>query len=299
MIALKIYLPTVILALFFILSGFGKLLDVASFRNLLQVYGFTEGMTLIAVPLPPLEIILGMALLYLGNRKNLIVISLISLVGFTGAFGYAYFFEGVEDCGCFGGLSALQTSPWLSFTRNFILLALCGYLYKTAGETAALSMTRTKWRMLVILGSVAFMASGISSVKPLFVPQNPSLNAQVAETELGQVVAVSSDSTYLFFAYSVSCSHCWDAIENVKTYKETGLVDEIIGLTDGLEIDLMDFEDRFQPNFSTKIIDGELFAKLAPNTPAAYFVQNGVVKNVQNTHIYSAASFMEYVMQEF
>jgi hypothetical protein len=179
------------------------------------------------------------------------------------------------------------------------LLALCGYLYKTTENTNALRMTAAKWWALSVLASVTFMASGISSVKPLYVPESPLLNKEVAATDLAQVVTVSPDSTYLVFVYSVSCNHCWDAIENVKTYKETGLVDEIVGLTDGLEIDLMDFEDRFQPDFLTKLISEDLFIKLAPQTPAVYFIKNGIVKNVQNTHIYSAANFMEYVMRDF
>ena len=179
------------------------------------------------------------------------------------------------------------------------MLSLCVYLFKTSGKTTELGMTGVKWWTLAVLASVTFMASGISSVKPLYVPQNPALNKQVSETELAQAISVSPDSTYLIFAYSVSCSHCWDSIENVKTYKETGLVDEIIGLTDGFEVDLMDFQDRFQPNFTTKIISEDLFAKLAPHTPTVYFIKNGVVKNVQNTHIHSAASFIDNVMRDF
>src|SRR5690606_41775992 len=59
---------------------------------------------------------------------------------------------------------------------------------------------------------------------------------------------------YLVFVFSPPCPHCWDATENVKSYKEIGLVDEIYGVVvQGAQGTPM-YVERFKPNFEIKEI---------------------------------------------
>ena len=292
------YALTVVLGLFFLVSGIGKILDVSEFRELLFAYGVPNALTIIAAPIPPLEILLGLTLILRGPTRILLIVSTAVLVGFTAAFAYAHFVQGVVDCGCFGRIDVLQTSPTLSFGRNALLISLCIYLLLTASKSSRFVMSKWQWRLLVVSGALAFTLAGASSVQPLYQPDHPYLNELVNSTELRDFLALSPDSTYLIFLLSTNCASCWDAVENVKAYKSDGVVDEIIGLTYGDEIDIMEFRDRFQPNFELHAIEKESFSELARQTPTVYYVQSGVIKHVQVNNVMSAARFYEETLAE-
>ena len=69
-----------------------------------------------------LELLLGVALL-LGYRLRVITwVTVGLLVFFSFLTFYSAFFNKVTDCGCFG--DAIKLTPWESFTKNIILLAL-------------------------------------------------------------------------------------------------------------------------------------------------------------------------------
>ncbi|MFQ5652178.1 MAG: MauE/DoxX family redox-associated membrane protein [bacterium] len=284
---------TVVLGLFFLLSGIGKILDVHAFRATLLAYGFPEEWTAVAAAVPPLEILLGLLLMFKRRSGRLAVVSLAALALFTLAFVYAHFAEGVQDCGCFGRISALQTSPILSISRNVILLGLALFLWKRSHPGAIFVLPTWQWTTLACVGAFAFTLSGISSVQPLSHPEHPFLHQKVAETPLSELFTASPDSTYLIFAYSGTCGSCWDAAENVKAYKRLAIVDEIYGFTYGDDADLMVFEDSFEPNFRTTILDKETFETLTFETPTAFFIQDGVVKSVQKGRIMSPVRFYE------
>lgn len=282
-----------ILAAFFILSGIGKLLDVQSFQATLQAYGLGPFAAVGAVALPPLEIIIGMLLAARPGSRLLAISATGLLAVFTAGFVIAHFFAGVQDCGCFGKIAALQSSPTVSILRNVVLLGLTAYLWKNSDRRLRLSLPGWKWSVLATIGAVAFSLSGASSVEPLYQPSNPFLNQKVEQTQLAEVVTIPDDSPYLIFIYSATCGSCWDAAENVKAYKRLGVVSDIFGLTYGDEGDLMVFEDSFEPNFQSRILDRETVEQLVDETPTVFFVQNGVVRHVQKGRVMSAVRFTE------
>lgn len=290
---LRVNFLAVLLGIFFVVSGIGKILDVSAFRDIVFAYGIPYAWSILAVPIPALEIVLGVALLLNGPSRILVFISAATLILFTFAFAYAHFAEGVEDCGCFGRLTVLESSPLVSFGRNAILIAIALYLMKITSSSNRFSMSTWKWVVMACVGAVAFLASGMSSVQPLYTPEHPFLNKKIAETPVADLVNISPDSTYLIFALSTSCGSCWDAVENVKAYKRMGVVHEIYGLSYGDEIDLLEFNDRFEPNFEIKIVERELFDSLIEQTPTAFFVQNGVIESIQTARVMSAARFYE------
>ena len=77
---------------------------------------------IMAVCIVILEVLLGVMLL-LGYAKRFTLISLMALiVFFTFLTFYSAYFDKVTDCGCFG--DAIKLTPWESFTKDVILLAL-------------------------------------------------------------------------------------------------------------------------------------------------------------------------------
>lgn len=118
----------------FVFSGLIKANDPLGFSYKLEEYfqvfsiGFlNEYAVIIAVLLCSLEIILG-SLLLLGIWKNKVIAGLLALIiFFTFLTFYSAFFEVVTSCGCFG--DAIPLSPWQSFIKDLILLALIIFIY--------------------------------------------------------------------------------------------------------------------------------------------------------------------------
>lgn len=115
----------------FIFSGFVKLVDPIGSQYKFQEY-FGESVLnlefLIPYTLPfsiiliLIEIILGIMLL-LGYKSK---VTVWSLLGITTIFlfltWYSAYYNKVTDCGCFG--DALKLSPWETFYKNVVLIAL-------------------------------------------------------------------------------------------------------------------------------------------------------------------------------
>ncbi len=118
-----------IVGLLFIFSGLIKANDPLGFGYKLQEYfevfhiGFlNEYATAFAILLCTLEIVLG-ALLLLGFWAEKVAWGLLILiVFFTFLTFYSAFFKVVTSCGCFG--DAIPLTPWQSFSKDIILLAL-------------------------------------------------------------------------------------------------------------------------------------------------------------------------------
>ncbi|HAE67378.1 MULTISPECIES: BT_3928 family protein [Sphingobacterium] len=120
--------------LLFIFSGFIKANDPTGFGYKLQEYfevfhltAFNEYATAMAVVICGFEILLG-ALLLLGVYANTVAWGLLLLIlFFTFLTFYSAFFEVVTSCGCFG--DAIPLTPWQSFSKDLVLLALILILF--------------------------------------------------------------------------------------------------------------------------------------------------------------------------
>lgn len=120
--------------LLFVFSGLIKANDPVGFAYKLEEYFqvfslpfLNDYSVAIAVLLCSLEIILG-TLLLLGIWKNRVALGLLILIiFFTFLTFYSAFFEVVTSCGCFG--DAIPLSPWQSFGKDVILLALIVFIF--------------------------------------------------------------------------------------------------------------------------------------------------------------------------
>ena len=134
---ITLWIARVFTGVLFIFSGLIKANDPVGFSYKLEEYFqvfhtsfLNEYSVTIAILLCSIEIILGAFLLLGIWRKKVAWGLLIIIIFFTFLTFYSAFFEVVTSCGCFG--DAIPLTPWQSFGKDIILLALILYLfYKT------------------------------------------------------------------------------------------------------------------------------------------------------------------------
>lgn len=127
----------ILVGVLFIISGLIKLNDPVGFSFKLEEYFSTGVLDLpflipyalaISLFLVIFEVMLGIMLL-MGYQVRFTVWSLLLMIlFFTFLTFYSAYFNKVTDCGCFG--DAIKLTPWESFTKDVILLALIIVLFR-------------------------------------------------------------------------------------------------------------------------------------------------------------------------
>lgn len=124
-----VWICRIAVGLLFIFSGLIKANDPLGFSYKLQEYFevfhimFLNPLALtIAITLCAIEMLLGFALL-IGTHAVKVAWGLLLLIIFFGFLTfYSAFFKVVQTCGCFG--DAIPLTPWQSFSKDMVLLAL-------------------------------------------------------------------------------------------------------------------------------------------------------------------------------
>ena len=129
------HVARILVSVTFIFSGFVKLVDPLGSAYKFEEYFGADVLNLeflspyalhFSVLLILAEIMLGVMLL-LGFKAKFTVISLLGItLLFLFLTWYSAYFDKVTDCGCFG--DAIKLTPWETFYKNVILLALIIYL---------------------------------------------------------------------------------------------------------------------------------------------------------------------------
>lgn len=282
---LNIY--SVIIGALFIISGIGKLIDTGGFSVLIYQYGL--GYLMILSPLIVLfEILLGLFLILLINPKRYSMISFFLLIIFTISFAYAYFKNGVTDCGCFGTIQHTNLSPIFSFIRNIILIAITLILWikypKEKTDTV-------KWKKNFVLTvmCISIFVAGLTFKTPFFLISKPVTHKfqdqNIKNTELSKYLKTSPDSTYLFFCFSYTCPYCLNSIENLRQYQKTNTVDSIVVFATGELKDKLIFEENFHPDFNIKDISHSEMDTLTTNYPTAFYIEHDTVKVILQSQL--------------
>ncbi|MDB5011977.1 MAG: DoxX family protein [Daejeonella sp.] len=153
-----------LVSLLFIFSGLIKANDPLGFGYKLQEYFevfhitfLHDYATAIAILLCTLEIVLG-ALLFLGIRGKQVAWGLlIIIIFFTFLTFYSAYFEVVTSCGCFG--DAIKLTPWQSFTKDLVLLALILIIFVQRNYIKPLiksTVTQDRTAIGIVLFSLGF-----------------------------------------------------------------------------------------------------------------------------------------------
>lgn len=190
---------SIIIGVFFILSGVGKLINTVAFVDTLRSYGLDD-FSYLAPFICVGEILFGLLFLFRIQIKKAAFLSIIVLIIFTIANTYAHFFKGINDCGCFGEISFLKSSYYVSLIRNivFILISLVVYVYTNKNATPI-----QKWKTATIfcITVLSSIIAGFTLNEPLIIHE-PFLNKPIQETPLANYITTSEDSTYLIFVFS-------------------------------------------------------------------------------------------------
>ncbi|MDC8006149.1 DoxX family membrane protein [Aureisphaera galaxeae] len=126
----------IFVGIFFIISGLIKLNDPVGFSFKLQDYFAPEVLNLeflvpyslaIALFVVVFEVMVGVMII-IGYAKRFTLFSLLAMIiFFTFLTFYSAYFNKVTDCGCFG--DAMKLTPWESFWKDVVLLAMILVLY--------------------------------------------------------------------------------------------------------------------------------------------------------------------------
>jgi len=129
------YIARILVAVTFIFSGFVKLVDPLGSAYKFEEYFGADVLNMeflipyalqFSIVLILAEILLGVMLL-LGYKARLTVWSLFALsLLFLFLTWYSAYFDKVTDCGCFG--DAVKLTPWETFYKNVVLMALIVFL---------------------------------------------------------------------------------------------------------------------------------------------------------------------------
>lgn len=262
-----------LVGLVFLLSGLLKAIDTAAFADLMSEYGATWfGF---AAPLIIfVEIFLGVMLVFdfyakpisWGTAIFLLVVSSIYLYGVTA--------RGITNCGCFGPISWLNSKPWLTFTRNGILLGmLVPTLIRPQEKSKEISIPSVIFMAaiaVIVMFMCGFSMHGARCLQKQHIFQAKAL----AESPLAEYVTVHPDSTYLVFAFSYSCPYCQNSIGNVNQYVPMGMADKVIGLAVEDSVARERFERLFETDFEIREISAMQMYRLTNTLPATFFIRH-------------------------
>ncbi|MDD4208772.1 MAG: DoxX family protein [Bacteroidales bacterium] len=264
----------------FLISGFGKMLNVAAFGNLIVQYGFPYASILSPI-IVLLEIVIALFLILSIYQKFISLIAAILIVIFTALFAYANTFHGITDCGCFGNMNKLsELPPYVVYLRNLILFILLLFVWRKSVNT--ISINTEKIAFLVTVGLISAFIIGFTFELPVSYKKNkihPLYHMPVKETILPDFLTLSPDSTYTLFIFAYHCTSCWNAIENLKAYNTPEISDRLIAIA--MDKDKNNaFRNSFHPDFEILEVDGKRFSAFTDVVPTLIYIKNDSIQYV-------------------
>ena len=267
-----------ITGLVFLTSGLLKAMDAAAFADLMSRYG--AAWLGLAAPLVILfEIGVGVMLVFDFYPNHTAGIAAAFLLIVSGVFAYGVICRGITDCGCFGPITWLNTQPWLTFTRNGILLGMLLPTGFAGKENTAPPALASGIFMAVIAVIVMFMC-GFSMHGAQCLQKHTSFQPMALdESPLSGYVSCNPDSAYLIFAFSYSCPYCLNSIGNVNQYVPMGMVDRVIGFAVENDVARERFYRLFDIGFDIREIPETQMYRLSRTLPATFLVRHDSIVN--------------------
>lgn len=273
---------TFIIGIIFIISGFSKALDFKYFVSIINNYCnfYPE---IIANCIIILEIVLGIMILFRIALKYTSLICFIVVSLFTLIYTYGWVFLGIHDCGCFGKIQFINSSPAFFYVRNIILLLVLFFIYKTIDRNIdrTLHLSISYYIATIITTCVATFLCWNSS--------NTSFNKNMSISNekipiknhiLNNYIKVSSDSSYLISVFSYDCPHCINSFGNLSQYNNHDYIDKVIGLCQNNMDAKEKFVKFFKPSFEIKDLPEKDFYEISEIYPISFFVKNDSITKI-------------------
>jgi uncharacterized membrane protein YphA (DoxX/SURF4 family) len=263
----------------FLFSALTKLIDIRYFTQIVSAYNIDIFVYLIPF-LIILEVFLGIELLLNLNIKRNSLISLILLIGFTLLYLYGSFAKEIEDCGCFGNILKLNFINTIIKNIFMIASSVLLYIYYKTENTDKIRRTLA----LIVIGFGIFFAGNYFKLPAnLGKTKNNDSNLQntdISKTDFGKVYQFNKDSTYLVFAFSYTCLHCLNSIENAKTYKNINSIDNTIFYFVGDEENKAEFYKYFSFKNNTLIFENAFTSETVKSLPTTFLIKNNKVNQI-------------------
>ncbi len=265
--------------IFFIIAGIGKSLDSFSFSELIYSYGLQEFYYLSPI-LAVTEVAVGLALLLFIKSRFFLKLAFGLLLAFTIAFGYAYFYQGVENCGCLGTLLDTSLPPSISFLRNFLLLCMCLHLIYT---TSVENTSPSAWKIYLFtsINLICLCISSYTFYFPNSFQEQQSIfeEKSINDTPLKNIIQTHQDSTYLVLVYTYQCPHCKTALKYLEDYQEKKIVDKIITISAETEDKIKsDFSKTTRNDFLNYEIDVQRFLVFGKQVPLTFYIKSNKIQ---------------------
>lgn len=254
---------------FFAASAASKAVNMEGFQVQIQLYGVVKDAGFVfaaAYGTVLLEALLG-ALFMAGVRlKGAVagVAAALTLV-FSALIFYAWRWNGLEDCGCFGDY--LKLSPLQSLLKNAALLAVIAWArYGSLGEAPPVARGIRRGRYFAsgaAFGMVIMLL--VASYRPLVTPPAPPAandGTAAVSRPFSQFVFDAEGQhydlgagRYLVAMLNADCPHCRASVPMLNELFEASGDAEVIGLVSGSPGELAEFKSVTGPLFVVHGID--------------------------------------------
>jgi uncharacterized membrane protein YphA (DoxX/SURF4 family) len=215
------------IGILYMFSGLTKAIDSQWFAALIATYGFPWAGN-ISPLISGFEIVLALCLILNIRPKITSLITGIVTVIFTAAFAYGFFTKGVDDCGCMGPFIRIPSE--VSFARNILIIIGCYWIWDSFKETQEPVACWKKWTIYIV-GTLSFCLAGTTLGMQLVDKSKIKVGDQIDNSYLMDYKHLLSQGRSYVFIFSPGCGHCWNAVENVKTYKEVDANNNVFGIT--------------------------------------------------------------------
>ena len=129
-----------LIGLLFLLSAVAKWVDIEAFAVQVAAYGiFREPWLVQTIALVTTIVEAMLGVVFLGAKRvgrSIHILTLALLSGFSLLVLYAWLFQNLSDCGCFGSLVSM--SPPVSIAKNIVLIAMVLYAWRREGRGVSL-----------------------------------------------------------------------------------------------------------------------------------------------------------------
>lgn len=276
----------------FLFSGLLKAIDCAAFADLMSRYGATW-FGFIAPAIIAIETLLGVLLIFNIIPRVTAFITIAFILSVSGVFLYGTLILDITDCGCFGPLTFLNSKPWLTFTRNGILIALLAPSLFRQQQEDQLTMPIVICMAIVAVIIMFMCGFTFKGAKCIQKEERPFQPIAISDSRLSSFITLNPDSTYFVFAFSYDCPYCMNAIGNVNQYTTMHAVDKVIGLA----VDEPNKEERFyrlfEPNFEIHKISPLSMYQITSTLPVGFLIRHDSIVRQYNGVILTPALFLK------
>ena len=256
----------------FIFSATVKVIDLPTFELQIRYYNvLTEPGSIAAAALAVvvIESLLGVALLA-GLRLRGITLGATAalLLGFTGLVVYGWAFQGLEECGCFGGF--IEMTPGVTITKNVIMLLMLGLTWKlssaggadaSAHGHAALRAALGVCGAVVVFSAAAYGGAGASGGEQPFADLTYHDGLDDVSLAEGEHLAVF---------YGATCDHCMATVPALNELAVTENAPPIVAFMLGEPGEIEEFELITQPLFPLAAMDIVEFSRFVGRAPPRF-----------------------------